>query len=129
MNYLDLHEMHCKSGALYPAAFVRDNTWARLRDTFNLIREAHGSALEVVSGYRDPVYNAKIGGAKQSRHMTGEAVDVVPYHGTALELHTLILAMHKSGKLPKLGGLGIYNTFVHFDVRNVSVLAQWDKRT
>ena len=125
MNYLDLSEMHCRSKALYPAAFVRDGTWDRLLATFNRIREAHGSALQVVSGYRDPVYNAKIGGAKQSQHMLGAACDVVPYNGTAAELHTLILEMHKTGKLPFLGGLGQYNTFVHFDVRKVSVLAQW----
>lgn len=31
--------------------------------------------IVVVSGYRDPVYNAKVGGAKNSQHLRGLAVD------------------------------------------------------
>lgn len=32
-------------------------------------------SLPILSGYRDPQYNAQIGGASQSRHMSGDATD------------------------------------------------------
>ena len=32
--------------------------------------------VRITSAYRDPEYNAKIGGAKTSQHITGEAVDI-----------------------------------------------------
>lgn len=38
-------------------------------------REEYGSARIVNSGYRNPARNAAVGGAPQSRHMYGDAVD------------------------------------------------------
>ena len=36
----------------------------------------------ISSGYRCPLLNAKVGGAKNSQHMTGEACDIhIPVHG------------------------------------------------
>ena len=40
------------------------------------LREAHGEAITVNSGYRSPALNKAVGGAKNSQHMTGEAVDI-----------------------------------------------------
>ena len=40
------------------------------------LREAYGEAITVNSGYRSPALNKAVGGAKNSQHMTGEAVDI-----------------------------------------------------
>lgn len=46
-----------------------------------LLRAVVGKPLVVVSGYRCAVHNARVGGAKQSQHRLGTAVDLK--HGYA----------------------------------------------
>ena len=40
------------------------------------LREMYGKAITVNSGYRCPKLNDAVGGAKNSRHMRGEAADI-----------------------------------------------------
>lgn len=40
------------------------------------LREMYGKPITVNSGYRGPVLNSCIGGAKTSQHMRGEAADI-----------------------------------------------------
>ena len=35
-----------------------------------------GKQYVITSGYRSPKYNASVGGAKSSVHMTGKAIDI-----------------------------------------------------
>ena len=42
------------------------------------VRTAAGSALTINSGFRSPDYNASVGGATRSRHMYGDAFDIMP---------------------------------------------------
>jgi hypothetical protein len=127
-TYFSISEFACKDGTEYPQEFVTAGRWDRLQSTLNLIRERWGSPIRVVSGYRSETYNRHIGGAKKSQHVQGTAADLRPMSGTAGALHAVILGMHRAGELPFLGGLGIYPTFVHADVRRDSakrMLAQW----
>lgn len=66
-----------------------------------------------LSMYRDPEHNAKIGGAKDSYHVKGEAGDIT-FPGRTLE--QMFDAAKKAGFL----GIGIYpdNNFVHVDTRS-----------
>ena len=41
----------------------------------NIVRNAYGQPMIVTSGYRNPMYNAEIGGATNSAHTRGMAVD------------------------------------------------------
>ena len=131
-DFFRLEEFACKDEARtpYPAARIVDGTWSRLRETLNTIRKAWNAPIKVVSGYRAPAYNARIGGAKKSQHMEGTAADIKPTapHDDPRALHALILGLYNAGKLPHLGGLGEYNTFVHVDVRPRKAnggIAQW----
>jgi len=45
-------------------------------NVFEKIRAFRGAPIKVNSGYRSPEYNKKIGGAKTSQHMKGEALDL-----------------------------------------------------
>lgn len=35
-----------------------------------------GRPLRIISGYRDPAHNKRVGGASQSRHLHGDAADI-----------------------------------------------------
>lgn len=82
------------------------------------VRERFGQ-LFVISGYRSPEWNARVGGAKDSAHMTAEAADIRgPRAGSVMELHDAILTMQQQGKLPALGGIGYYpGRWCHIDIR------------
>lgn len=40
------------------------------------LREAYGKPITTNSGYRSPALNKAVNGARNSQHMTGEAVDI-----------------------------------------------------
>ena len=70
--------------------------------------------LTVISGYRHPRYNAhpSVGGARYSRHQTGQAADV--WSPTESSLHIAMAAVQAVG----CGvGLGLGRNTVHVDVR------------
>ena len=84
-----------------------------------MLRRYIGKPITINSGYRTPSYNKAIGGAKQSQHMEGTAVDIVVKDYTPEEVAHL-------GKLLGFRGIGLYNTFCHLDVRHDG--AYWDNR-
>ncbi len=51
------------------------------------IRALTGKPLRIVSGYRSPSSNATVGGAKNSRHMEGDAADIPAGHATLSEAY------------------------------------------
>jgi uncharacterized protein YcbK (DUF882 family) len=64
-------------------------------------------------GYRSPHENYSIvGGEKYSYHMQGLAADVSCYQ---VPMETLIGTIRSMGKFR---GIGVYNTFVHIDMRH-----------
>lgn len=112
-NFSDL-EFECRDGTEVPSLLMPN--LQRLCDTLQPIRDEAGTPLAILSGYRTRAWNERVGGAKGSKHMTAEAADVQPMRMTVRELADVILEMHRKGKLPGLGGLGIYRTWVHVDV-------------
>ena len=71
------------------------------------------------SGYRCPEYNATIGGAKRSQHMSF-ATDIRPAwvkgYGEE-EWVKRLQAMHEEAERLNFKGIGIYGTFIHLDLR------------
>lgn len=110
----------------YPSAWIE----ARLRplcEVLELVREELGAPLIVNSGFRSAAYQAELYRrskkdgrvAKNSEHPMGRAADVCAPGVRAGEIHAVALALWKAGRLPNLGGLGLYvsSNFVHLDVR------------
>lgn len=61
---------------------IPQEVFLRLIETCGRLDRARASilgALRVTSGYRTPEHNRAIGGSPTSQHITGEALDVVPY--------------------------------------------------
>jgi hypothetical protein len=76
------------------------------------LMQSWGAPLPVTSGYRSPEYNAKVGGAKNSQHLHGNAYDISTSGLTQAQQIDLINKARASG----FGGIGVYDNSLHFDV-------------
>ena len=72
--------------------------------------------IYVNSWYRPPHINARVGGAVWSRHQYGDAVDIVSYYFTPVDICKALEVQHP-------GGLGKYPGFIHLDWRGYK--ARW----
>jgi uncharacterized protein YcbK (DUF882 family) len=108
-------EFKCKDGSTVPASMVPQVQ--RVAEALEVIRAAcGGAAVTVISGYRSPAYNTKIGGAKASQHMNGKAADIQVKGMAPHDVADIVEGLQVAGKIPK-GGCGRYATFTHVDVR------------
>lgn len=86
------------------------------------IRDHFGVAVTINSGYRTSTYNKKVGGATNSQHVKGTAADIV-----AKGVDPLTVAQYAEYLMPNSGGIGVYQTFTHVDVRTSR--SRWDNRS
>jgi uncharacterized protein YcbK (DUF882 family) len=89
-----------------------------LAKNLQVLRDAVAKPITITSGYRSPERNAKIKGAKNSQHLKGTAADIKVTGMTPKEVAIVIEGLIASGKM-KEGGIGIYRTWVHYDIRGV----------
>lgn len=125
--HFSLEEFACRDKSPYPLDRPDDEwdgavKWGQSRllplcHTLERIREEIQQPIRILSAYRTIAYNRKIGSSDGSQHPAGRAADIIARNLTAFQLHQVILILYRAGKLPKLGGLGSYNSFVHVDVR------------
>lgn len=87
-----------------------------LADNLQVLRDDLGLPVFIVSGYRTDAYNKAIGGAPKSQHKEAKAGDIVVKGMTPQQVAARIEILIAARKM-KQGGLGIYNGFVHYDVR------------
>ncbi len=80
--------------------------------TLQKIRDHFGTAVTINSAYRTAAYNKKIGGVINSQHILGTAADI-----TLGKIDPRAVAEYAEFLMPKSGGIGLYNGFVHIDVR------------
>lgn len=114
--HLSWAELGCKDGTLYPQEW-RTTRAVDLATAFEAVREAVGAPIIIGSAYRTPDYNARVGGAKNSQHVQGRALDLYPPKGWTLHsFYTAIRKVALSHTSP-IHGLGRYPSFVHIDVR------------
>lgn len=128
--HFTVEEFACKNGTPYPDEWIAQRLWL-LCQVLETIRADLGVPVRVLSGYRPEVYNRVVGGAKQSQHIAGRAADIVAPPFTPRQVRERIVRLLAAGKLPVLGGLGIYRSFVHVDVRLRPAsgrIAQWQGR-
>lgn len=89
------------------------------------IRNQFGKPIIINSGYRTPEYNKKVGGATRSQHCYGTAADIVV---DGVSPASVAAAAEKALKeMDYPGGIGLYKSFVHVDVR--SNRYRWDQRS
>lgn len=99
-------EFACKDGS--DTILISDE----LVNILQLIRNHFGNPITINSAYRNATYNKKIGGATYSQHVKGTAADIVVQGVSAEEV-----AKYTEYIMPRKGGIGLYSSFVHVDVR------------
>jgi len=113
-------ELDCRCGCTTPQG-VQHNLFV-LAGQLELLRNLTGP-LTVNSGYRCPRHNAAVGGEKLSQHLHGLAADITS------STRSMPFIKSCAEELPRFaaGGIGIYKTWVHVDLR-ANGPARWDQR-
>jgi uncharacterized protein YcbK (DUF882 family) len=116
-----MDEFECKCGCVMPE-FVKKNV-QELAENLQVLRNVVGR-LDPTNGYRCKDHNADVGGSVNSQHLKGKAADIKSKQFSPSEIATITDDLMKSEKF-KIGGVGIYNTFTHVDIRGSR--ARWSK--
>tara|TARA_B100000768_G_C11186386_1_gene335263 strand:- start:256 stop:639 length:384 start_codon:yes stop_codon:yes gene_type:complete len=87
------------------------------------LRDFLGEPLRINSAYRSEAHNQAVGGSSRSQHLLGKASDLRVKELDSEDLYHIIEALISEGKM-KEGGLGLYNSFVHYDIRGTK--ARWN---
>lgn len=121
--HLSWKELACKDGTPYPFEW-RDNRAIQLAEIFEMIRSSFGSRpIKILSAYRTPSHNKKVGGARNSQHLHGRALDLKPPDDVSIQdLHRFIIDKARS---TMIRGIGKYKTFIHIDIRPTDNIVKW----
>jgi hypothetical protein len=86
--------------------------WPNLANSLRFVRDVVKPAIgpvEAVSVYRNPALNTCAGGAQESAHRYGQAMDLVPLTPTTREeLMARLCTVHRQRGEPYAAGLGFY---------------------
>jgi hypothetical protein len=86
-----------------------------LANKLETIKNEYGKPFKIISTLRDPKHNADVGGAKNSAHLRGNAVDIKLGDRTKEDTLRFIEIASKNG----IGGIGVYKPgSVHLDVES-----------
>ena len=90
-----------------------------LVEILQAIRDHFDKAVTITSAYRTPTHNETEKGATYSQHLYGLAADIKVSGVTPKDV-----AAYADELFGNSGGIGIYSSFVHVDVREVK--ARWN---
>ncbi len=100
-----LKEFQCKDGS----QLVKIDS--ELLHKLQKLRDSICKPIIINSGYRTESYNKKVGGAKNSYHTQGQAVDI---RINGLKPEEVAKIAERIG----FTGIGIYKNFTHLDIRS-----------
>lgn len=110
IKYFTREEFRCKCGGKYCSGFPAEPQEGMVR-ALDTVRAHFGKAIIPNSGVRCPTHNANVGGASNSRHLSGKAVDFAVPGKTASQV------LEYLATLPGLGYCyDIDGTSVHMDI-------------
>ena len=106
-NHFNIQEFRCKGSKTMLKNGMDNDLLTKLEQ---LRYRLGGKAILINSGYRSPAHNKRVGGASQSQHLYGKAVDIV-VRGVKPSV-----VYREADKL--FNGVWKYNTFTHVDTRS-----------
>jgi hypothetical protein len=96
--------------------------WRQIRETARVIdslsKRLELQPSEVVSAYRTPAYNRSCRGARHSRHLVNNAIDI-QFPCSPGKVTAMAREMRAAGLFR--GGVGLYRGFTHIDTRGSNV--------
>ena len=104
--HFDRKEFACKCGCRY------DTVDVQLMQVLNDLRNHFGQPITINSGFRCPSHNKAIGGSPISQHMYGKAADIVVKNINPIAVFGYLVTSY-----PDRYGFGVYDNFIHVDVR------------
>lgn len=116
--HLSWKELACKDAARtpYPEEWKLSRALP-LAVEFERIRAAVGKPIVIGSAYRTRAHNRAIGGARNSQHVQGRALDLYPPQGWSVDRLYQVIRRVAAEPGSRLNGLGRYDRFVHVDIR------------
>lgn len=96
----------------------------KVANQLQYLRDYLNKPIKVSSGYRSPKHNKEVGGVKNSQHVFGKAADIIVEDLSPKIVFQLLNDLMNKGEILQ-GGLGLYNDFVHYDIRKTK--ARWNK--
>jgi len=117
--YFKLKEFECKCGCKV------DKTWLsrKMGEVIGVlveVRKHFGKPVIINSGFRCSSHNARVGGAANSRHIKGDAVDFVVKGVETEQVYKFVLSRwgeHPYGIATKRNKTNPFGGFVHIDTR------------
>lgn len=113
-------EFDCKCGCVMPNDVLENIK--ELAYHLQRLRDKLDKPIKINSAYRCVTHNRKIGGAKNSQHILGNASDIVVKDMKPIEVFNFVDKLQRLNMF-KLGGLKAYKTFTHLDIRGF--IARW----
>jgi len=86
---------------------------AELLEVLQRIRDRFNRKITLHSGCRCFVHNTKVKGSKHSQHLLGKAADITMENVWPVTLYDYLDQVY-----PLSYGIGLYDTFIHIDVRS-----------
>jgi uncharacterized protein YcbK (DUF882 family) len=114
-------EFDCNDGSEMPINIYHN--MVKVANQLQILRNYLGKPIQINSAWRSEEYNASVGGVKDSQHIMGRAADIVVRDLNPIEVYNTIEELIEKGDMLQ-GGLGLYDTFVHYDIRGER--ARWD---
>lgn len=117
MKYFTINELTKTSTGLdnTPSKDELTNLEYLVNNVLDKVREIYGKPIKVNSGYRSKLVNKKVGGASNSQHTKGEAVDITG--GNKTENKVIYEIIKNLGKYDQLINEYDYS-WIHISYKN-----------
>jgi uncharacterized protein YcbK (DUF882 family) len=114
----NLSEFQSKDGSPMPDEVFYNIQ--KLANQLQTLRDYICYPIIINSGYRSPAHNKAVGGVENSYHTLGMACDIRVAQMHPIYVKEAIEFLISEGSILQ-GGLGLYDTFVHYDFRGKRV--------
>ena len=104
-KHFKLNEFGCKCCGIYIVNY-------HLHAILELVRLKFNAPVMITSGTRCKTHNKAVGGMENSKHLTGEAADIV-----VKGVHPQLVYNYLDSIFKYTLGIGNYDTFTHIDTR------------